>query len=403
MLNFALRNLFRHKGRTALSLAAVVFGVVSVILSGGFIEDVFFQLRENTIHSRLGHLQIYSAGYYEFGRREPFDHMIEQPAQRAAALEKQPHVAAVMQRLQFSGLLNNGRRGEAPVLAEGVEPDKEARLGSAVTLIAGRGLRNDDEFGVLIGEGVARALHLKPGDNTTLLVTTPEGAFNTLDFEVVGVFRTMSQEYDARAVRVSLPAAQDLLGIDMVHSLVVLLDDTAYTDAVLAALKTRLPSDFEVKPWYELAEFYQNAVALYQRQFAVLQIIVVVLVLLSVANSVNMVVHERTGEYGTLRALGDRRGDVFRLIVVENALLGLTGGVVGVVLGSGLALAISSVGIAMPPPPGMNGGYLAEIRVVPAVLAAAFALGVAATVLAALRPAWRATRAPISEALQQNI
>lgn len=42
MLNFALRNLFRHKGRTGLSLAAVVFGVVSVILSGGFIEDVFF-------------------------------------------------------------------------------------------------------------------------------------------------------------------------------------------------------------------------------------------------------------------------------------------------------------------------------------------------------------------------
>lgn len=403
MLKFALRNLFRHKSRTALSLAAVVFGVVSVILSGGFIEDVFFQLRENTIHSRLGHLQIYSAGYYEFGRREPFGHMIEQPAQQMAALEKQPHVAAVMQRLQFSGLLNNGRRGEAPVLAEGVEPDKEARLGSAVTLIAGRGLRNDDEFGVLIGEGVARALRLKPGDNTTLLVTTPEGAFNTLDFEVVGVFRTMSQEYDARAVRVSLPAAQDLLGIDTVHSLVVLLDDTEYTDAVLAALKTRLPSGFEVKPWYELAEFYQNAVALYRRQFAVLQIIVVVLVLLSVANSVNMVVHERTGEYGTLRALGDRRGDVFRLIVIENALLGLAGGVTGVVLGSGLALAISSVGIAMPPPPGMNGGYLAEIRVVPAVLAAAFALGVVATVLAALRPAWRATRAPISEALQQNI
>lgn len=87
MLNFALRNLFRHKGRTGLSLAAVVFGVVSVILSGGFIEDVFFQLRENTIHSRLGHLQIYGAGYYEFGRREPFGHMIEQPAPRAAELE----------------------------------------------------------------------------------------------------------------------------------------------------------------------------------------------------------------------------------------------------------------------------------------------------------------------------
>ncbi len=403
MLSFALRNLFRHKGRTALSLAAVVFGVVSVILSGGFIEDVFHQLKENTIHSRLGHVQIYSKGYYEFGRREPYAYMIEHPAERAAEIAAQPHVSAVMQRLEFAGLLNNGRRGEAPVQVEGVEAEKEARLGSAVSFVAGRGLRAGDDFGVLLGEGVARALQLQPGDTTTLLVTMPEGGFNTLEFDVVGVFRTMSREYDARAVRLSLAAAQDLLGIDSVHGLVVLLDDTAHTATVIAALQAALPHGFELKPWYELAEFYQNAVALYRRQFAVLQLIVVVLVLLSVANSVNMVVHERSGEYGTLRALGDRRGDVFRLIVTENALLGLAGGLLGVALGVVLALAISSVGIPMPPPPGMDADYVARIRVVPAVLGMALVLGVAATVLAALRPAWRATRAPISEALQHNI
>jgi len=403
MLNLALRNLFRHKGRTALSLAAVGFGVVSVVLSGGFIEDVFFQLKENTIHSRLGHMQVYGAGHYEFGRREPFEHMVRQPAELRARIAALPHVSEVMQRLQFSGLLNNGRRGEAPVMAEGVEPDKEARLGSAVTLIAGRALTPNDDVGVVIGEGVARALQLKVGDSVTLLVTMPEGAFNTLDFDVVGVFRTMSREYDARAVRVSLRAAQDLLGIDAVHSLVVLLDETRYTDAVLATLKSQLSSGFEVKPWYELAEFYQNAVALYRRQFTVLEIIVVVLVLLSVSSSINMVVHERTGEYGTLRALGDRRGDVFRLILAENALLGLFGAVLGVVIGVALALAISAVGIPMPPPPNMNGEYVAAVRVVPSVVGAAFVLGWAATVLAALRPAWRATRTPISEALQQNI
>lgn len=403
MLSFALRNLFRHKSRTALSLAAVIFGVVSVILSGGFIEDVFVQLKENTIHSRLGHMQVYAADYYELGRREPFAHMISEPDEVGARIATLPHVSAVMQRLQFSGLLNNGRRGEAPVMAEGIEPDKEARLGSAVTLLAGRPLRTGDDIGILIGEGVARALKLDVGDSVTLLVTTPEGAFNTLDFEVAGVFRTMSREYDARAVRVSLHAAQELLGLDAVHSLVVLLDETRHTDAVLSAIKSQLPDEFEVKPWYELADFYQNAVALYRRQFAVLQIIVVVLVLLSVSSSINMVVHERTGEYGTLRALGDRRGDVFRLIVAENALLGLIGGVLGVLIGIALALAISAIGIPMPPPPNANGDYIAAVRVVPSVIAAAFVLGCVATVCAALLPARRATRMSISEALRQNI
>src|SRR3569832_2234126 len=246
-------------------------------------------------------------------------------------------------------------------MAEGVEPDKEARLGSAVTLIAGRALTPNDDVGVVIGEGVARALQLKVGDSVTLLGTMPEGAFISQDFDVVGVFRTMSREYDARAVRVSLRAAQDLLGIAAVHSLVVLLDETRYTDAVLA------------------------------------------LALLSVPSSINMAVHERTGEYGTLRSLGDRRGDVVRLILAENAVLGLFGAVLGVVIGVALALAISAVGIPMPPPPNMNGEYVAAVRVVPSVVGAAFVLGWAATVLAALRPAWRATRTPISEALQQNI
>ena len=101
-------------------------------------------------------------------------------------------------------------------------------------------------------------------------------------------------------------------------------------------------------------------------------------------------------------AVCSRRGDVFRLIVTENALLGLAGGVLGLVIGVALALLISRVGIPMPPP-NMNVEYVARIRVVPSVLGAAFALGLVATVLAALRPAWRATRTPISEALQQNI
>src|SRR3569833_3463310 len=87
-----------------------------------------------------------------------------------------------------------------------------------------------------------------------------------------------------------------------------------------------------------------------------MEIIVVVSGLLSESRSINMVVHERTGEYGTLRALGDRRGDVIRLILAEIALLGLFGAVLGVVIGVALALAISAGGGPGPPPPGGGGG-----------------------------------------------
>ena len=142
---------------------------------------------------------------------------------------------------------------------------------------------------------------------------------------------------------------------------------------------------------------------LYRRQFGVLQLIILAMIVLSVANSVNMAIFERTGEFGTLMALGDRRRDVFRLVMAENTVLGLLGAVLGVAVGSALATGISSVGIPMPPPPNSNSAYTALIRLQPMLIAIAFAVGVLATVLAAILPARRASRLPLIEALRQNI
>ncbi len=60
-----------------------------------------------------------------------------------------------MARLNFSGLLNTGR-SDLPILGEGVEPGKEAELGSFITITAGRQLTDKDTFGVLVGHGVAK-------------------------------------------------------------------------------------------------------------------------------------------------------------------------------------------------------------------------------------------------------
>ena len=88
------------------------------------------------------------------------------------------------------------------------------------------------------------------------------------------------------------------------------------------------------------------------------------MVLLSVANSVNMTAFERVGEFGTMMALGNTRGRVFRLIVAENIVLGLFGGLAGIVIGVVLAQVISIIGIPMPPPPNADVGYIAHVRIV---------------------------------------
>lgn len=403
MFKLALRNILRQKTHTLMTLAAVIAGVTGIILAGGWVQDIYVQLGEALIHSQSGHLQIYRQGYYEAGSRSPEKYLIDTPDTIRQQIAGETEVAQVMARLNFSGLLNNGK-SDLPIIGEGVEPSHEVKLGSSVQITAGRQLSDEDTFGILLGKGVAQALQLKPGDPLTLLVNTLDGALNSLDFQVTGIFQSFSNDFDARAVRIPLAAAQELLGTQGVNALVISLKHTEETDQIAARLKQSLgPSDLEVKTWVELNDFYEKTVEMYKGQFGVLQIIILIMVLLSVANSVNMSIFERVGEFGTMMALGNDSHQVFRLIISENLLLGVIGGGLGVGIGVLLATAISAIGIPMPPPPNADLGYIARIQIAPSVLLLALGISFTATVLAAILPARHVSRIPVVDALRQNI
>ncbi len=402
MFKLAFRNIFRQKARSLMTLVAIVLGVTGLLLSGGFVEDVFYQLREATIHSHLGHIQVYRSGYSSEGRRDPFGYLVEDPAGLAGELAAYAEIEDVLPRLTLSGLLSTGK-ADMPVVSEGGDADREARLGRFITLTAGRTLTSSDYSGMMLGQGVAARLNVVPGDGVTLLMNTPEWGLNSMDFTVTGIFQSISKDYDDNAVRINLEAARELTGTEGVHAVVLALDNTASTDRVAARLRAQLPAaEFEIRTWLELADFYTKTVDLYDRQFKVLQLIVLVMVLLSVANSVNMAVFERIGEFGTLMALGDNHRHIFRLVVIENLMLGVIGALAGIGIGMLLAWAISSVGIPMPPPPNTNTGYTALIRVTPGIALLSFAVGLFATVLAALLPARRVSRITVATALREN-
>ena len=402
-LRLALRNILRHKTRTAMTLAAIVVGVAGLILGGGWVADIFVALGESIIHSQSGHLQAARSGYFTAGSRSPEKYLIDDVASLAARCRALPGTTRVMARLAFSGLLSNGRN-DLPIVAEGVESAAEAAMGSRLVLVAGRQLQDSDRYGVLLGEGLALALHLQPGERVSVLANALEGALNSVELEVVGVFQSMSRDYDSHALRLPLAAAQDLLGRPGANTLVIELTRTADTEVAAAALRGLLAAQgLEVKTWMELNDFYQQVVELYQRQFAFLQGIILMMVLLSVANSVNMNIFERVGEFGTMQALGNRRRAVFRLILAEGLVLGLCGSALGLAAGTLLALAISAVGIAMPPPPNANVGYIAHVLLLPRELLLACVIGCAAAVLASVLPAWRVSRLQVVDALRENL
>jgi len=407
LMDFALavRSVSRNRARSAFALVAVAFGVVAVVLSAGFTEWQFDALRESTIRAQFGHMQITRPGFFSSGAADLNSYLLADRPDYIAQLERTRRVRLVASRLSFAGLASHGET-TVSFLAEGIEPEKERELSDQVLIIRGNDLAVEDKSGILLGEGLAASLGVEPGGSVVVLATTASGSVNAVEGTVRGIFRTNTKAYDDTALRVPIGLARQLLRISGSHRWVVLLDDTDYTDRVVAevnALNARLGEKLEVTPWYSLADFYRKTVDLFSRQMTVVKLIIQAIIVLSILNTMMMSVVERTGEIGTMMATGTRRHRVLRLFVTEGLVLGVIGGAIGLVIGVLLAKGISFVGIPLPPPPGSNRPFTGQIFVTGGVAFNAFVLTAISATLASIYPAWRASRLDIVNALRRNI
>jgi putative ABC transport system permease protein len=403
-LKLALRNVFRNRRRTLITLAAMAFGAAAIIVFGGFVNSIYVGVRESTIRSQIGHVQLHRRGFSEKGALAPYDYLIRDYGALRAELAGIEHVTAVTARLGFSGLVSTGDT-TASFVGLGVEPEGESALSSLAWTVGGHDLASGDPRGITLGVGLARAFGVRPGDDLTLLTTTRAGGINALAVKVRGVWESGEKAFDDRFLKTALPQVQRLLDVegDEVQSIVVLLDRTEHTGLVrdrIAALIRDRGLDLEMRTWEDLALRYHQVRELFGRIFAVLTLIVSIMVVFGITNTMTMAIFERTREIGTVMALGTPRRGVVTMFLLEGLALGTLGGLAGVVLGIVLARAVTALGIELPPPPGSTRGFMVQVLVVPTVLVQAFRLSVITAVLASLYPAWRAARLDVVEALR---
>lgn len=404
-LLIAARNLARNRRRALTALLTIAAGVIAMVLADGFIQWIYWAMREATIQSQLGHIQIVRPGFHQAGAASPYNYLLPAKSPVRDAVEASPGVKLVAPRMAVTGLISHGDT-TVSFIADGVDPKKEARLSKALRIVKGRDLSGANTQEVILGRGLARTLGVGPGATIALLATSSSGGINAVEARVSGLFVSANQAYDDAALRLPIGLAQTLLRAEGAHSWLVLLEETEQTDTFLEQFRTRFPvgdTRLEFVPWYAHADFYNKTVALFSQQMRVLRLIIGFIIILSISNMLVMNVLERTGEIGTLLAVGFRRSKVMQFFAVEGLLLGLIGGAAGVLAGYGLAELISFIGIPMPPPPGMEEGFTAEIRITLPVLANAFAIAFVTTALAGLYPAWKASRLDIINALRHNI
>jgi len=470
IFQIALRNVFRHKIRSLVTMAAVVFSCTTLIFVGGFFEDIYFKLRENSIRCYTGHLQIYREGYYEKGSSAPFDYMIPNYRELLSAIGSIPGVTKVQPEIRFASILSNGDHslscmsvGMEPQVVIPVKGDVSLRgrrvslrakrsnlsflknvcddfllknrllrfarndtssslprnhttaltgmprpppkdpFSAGITLVGGKELDAANPLGLLLGKGLAEAINVKSGDPLVLLTRTVSGSINGRDMQVRGIFQSGSKDYDDHFLRVPLSTAQELLRTEDIQSLTIFLDKTEDTirvkNEILSLISTQqLP--LEVKSWDELSDFYSKARTMFESWFFVLKIVISIIVILSITNTMNMVVIERTTEIGTLMALGSKKKRIVALFLCEGGLIGFLGGLLGIGVGALFTWGVRGIGIPMPTSPGFSFSWVSQPILVPSVMAFSFFLSLVTSLVSSVIPAWRASRLEIAQALR---
>lgn len=403
LLRLAIRNVTRSRSRSALTIAALFFGVMMSLVLSAFVMGVGESLVSEAIESRVGAIQVHRAGYFEQRDRQPLAFNLPQRPELEAKLLAVPHVAAVSPRITFSGMLTNGSRGTVAVVTAIDAKTADAVLPRLDLYLVGTKLTPEDRNGAQVGVELSRALDLKEGVPLMLSAQGLGGRDNALDLEPRGTLNGQSPLESKRNATVPLAFAQALLGMEgLVTEYVVAVDDPAKLDAAAAGLRAALGDGYEVDTWEMLRPGLRDARLIQRAILGGVSFIFLVIALFGVANTLLMSVMERTREIGTLMAVGMTRASVALMFMLEALVQAVFGSVVGLVVALAVVhLARGDGGFAIPM--GNAGGYLRVmptlLPIVPVVVVGAACLG---SMLAALSPALRASRLRPVEALSST-
>lgn len=406
MNNFeiARRNTFRNPRRSFAAILGVAVGFASVSLFAGYTQNIFDSLSRLAIRAELlGHVTVQKRDWETKGRIEPKKYLFNQAelTKLKAAVSDMPHVQRIIPKLAINGVISNGV-ATTIFIAQGIDPADGKAFQQGTTLVSLSKFQEGDKTTAVVAQGLADILNLKIGDSAALLVSTVDGQANAMDVDIKDTFTTFSAGTNDKFLFVPLSLARDLYdvpgGADQVS---ILLDDKSRTESFRIEVQEKLRAaglDVDVKTWQEMSAYYRQVKTMLTMVISFITGIVVVSVLLSLINTLSMIVVERTREIGTLRALGLKQGGVSKLFAIESAYLVLAGCFAGLAITLLVRTGLNALEIQYTPPNSSNVVALVVgfdwIRTL-----VCFVSLMAVGLLAAIIPARNAARKPIIDAL----
>lgn len=364
-LKIGFRNLLKNRRRSVKTILTIIIGLSACLLVEGFMSYTLWGLREALINGGLGHIQIYQQDYLKHGGDDPYQYLITDPHADLRMLKDIPGIKLCAPRLNFQGMITYGEKSSVFMGTAGI-PQKEKILNNLATLKKGSFLSADKPYGVVIGSGLARKLNADVGDMITLTAALKDGGINALDMEVIGIIEVQVQAYNDVVILTNLSTAQNFIGIPgSMDRIIVLLNKTENLGVTLPYIKKICKEHgLEYTDWRSLAgKQYTQPKMFYDTSYLLIMSIIVLVVIFSITNTLNLAMHERVREIGTIRSLGTTRLQVGKIFVSESFLIGLIGGILGIIVGYGLSAIFNMLGgVPIPPPPGQARGYIAFFK-----------------------------------------
>lgn len=291
--------------------------------------------------------------------------------------------------------------GEVPADLSGATPSPRPSTGTS---------RIATLPGILVGRELVKTIHLYPGQEVRVVSPLADPMnpdangtpipFNR-DYRVAGEFFTGMYEYDLKLVYVTLDSLQRFLRLgDAVDGIEVRISSPDDVDRVVARIAAELGPAYRVQGWRELNRQLFSALKLEKVAMFIVLAIIILVAGFSIVGNLIMIVVEKGRQIALLKTLGASDTEVVGLFVLQGAIIGLVGSLLGVALGLGACWYLSAQGV----PINANVYYIDRLPVAvdPLVVAIVFAAGVLISIGATIYPAILASQLRPAWGLKQS-
>jgi lipoprotein-releasing system permease protein len=384
------------------SMLGIALGVTALITVLSVMNGFEQELRERIL-GMASHATVSTYG----GRLEDWQ-SVEQ------LVHEHDEVIAAAPYVRGESMLSAGKQVSGAII-RGIMPDAEGTVSDVVAHIQDGSVRHlrPGDYGIILGRELAYALGVGLGDPVTVvsprIMVGPVGVLPRLRrFTVVGVFEVGMYEYDRGVALVHMEDAARLFQLDDdITGVRLKLDDLFRAPAVAAELGRQLGGDYLVRDWTRQHANFFRAVKTEKRVMFIILTLIIAVAAFNIVSTLVMVVADKRSDIAILRTLGAAPRTIMMVFVIQGAIIGVLGTLLGVAGGVALALNIETLVPAIES--FFNVQFLAPdvyyISEVPSELhwddvGTMSAVALVLSLLATLYPAWRAARTHPVEALR---